>query len=115
MKPARIAPKPKRLPPAERARIAEIFARFEAAEDHPKTELNYDSPYTLVVAVALSAQATDKSVNKATAPLFAIADTPQKMLDLGVDRLTEMIRTIGLYRNKAKNVIALSRILVEQH
>ncbi|MEO6377907.1 MAG: endonuclease III [Caulobacteraceae bacterium] len=123
MKPARIAPKilarkavtAKRMSPAERARIAELFARFEAAEDHPKTELNYNSPYTLVVAVALSAQATDKSVNKATGPLFAIADTPEKMLDLGVERLTEMIRTIGLYRNKAKNVIALSRMLVEQH
>ena len=123
MKPPRIVksktakPKPraKRLPPAEQARIAEIFARFEAASDHPKTELVYDSPYTLVVAVALSAQATDKSVNKATAPLFAIADTPEKMLALGLERLTEMIRTIGLYRNKAKNVIALSRILVEQH
>ena len=125
MKPVRIAaksparkvatPRPKRLSPAETARIAEIFARFEAAEDHPKTELSYDSPYTLVVAVALSAQATDKSVNKATGPLFAIADTPQKMLDLGIERLTQMIRTIGLYRNKAKNVIALSRILVEQH
>jgi len=108
-------PRPKRLPPAEQARIAEIFARFEAAEDHPKTELYYFNPYTLVVAVALSAQATDKSVNKATAPLFAIADTPQKMLDLGLERLTEMLRTIGLYRNKAKNVIALSRLLIDQH
>ncbi|CUH33314.1 Endonuclease III [Jannaschia seosinensis] len=93
----------------------EIFARFQAAEPEPKGELEHVNAYTLVVAVALSAQATDAGVNKATRGLFAVADTPQKMLDLGLEGLTEHIRTIGLYRNKAKNVIALSRILVEEH
>jgi len=83
--------------------------------DHPKTELNYANPFTLVVAVALSAQATDVSVNKATAKLFAVADTPAKMAALGVEGLEPYIKTIGLYRTKAKNVIALSRILLEQH
>ena len=97
------------------ARIAEIFRRFEAAEPDPKTELVYTSPYTLVVAVALSAQATDVSVNKATKALFQLADTPKSMLALGLERLTDQIKTIGLYRNKAKNVIALSQILVDQY
>jgi endonuclease-3 len=116
-KPAARRPKPKRkaLKPAEQARIAEIFHRFEAAESDPRTELDYDSPFTLVVAVALSAQATDKSVNKATEKLFAVADTPQKMLALGEEGLIPYIASIGLYRTKAKNVIALSRILIEQH
>jgi endonuclease-3 len=95
--------------------IAEMFRRFEESEPDPRTELYYTSPYTLVVAVALSAQATDVGVNKATRRLFELADTPQAMLDLGLEKLTEQIKTIGLYRNKAKNVIALSRILVEQH
>ena len=95
--------------------IAEMFRRFEAKEPHPRTELHYHSPYTLVVAVALSAQATDVSVNKATNRLFAIADTPRAMLDLGLERLTELIKTIGLYRNKAKNVIALSQIILDLH
>jgi endonuclease-3 len=115
-KPAR-KPKPKRkaLKPAEAARIAEIFARFEAQESDPATELDYDSPFTLVVAVALSAQATDVSVNKATAKLFQVADTPQKMLALGEEGLKPFISSIGLYNTKAKNVIALSRILVEQY
>jgi len=113
-KPAKTLPK-KRLTPAEQARIAEIFARFEAQESDPRTELDYSSPYTLVVAVALSAQATDVSVNKATAKLFAVADTPQKMLDLGEERLKGFISSIGLFNTKAKNVIALSRILVEQY
>ena len=81
----------------------------------PKTELNFSSPYTLVVAVALSAQATDVSVNKATDRLFAVADTPAKMLELGEEGLVPFIASIGLYRGKAKNVIALSRILLEQH
>ena len=103
------------LKPAERARIAEIFARFEAAESDPATELDYASPFTLVVAVALSAQATDVSVNKATARLFAAADTPQKMLALGEEGLKPFISSIGLYNTKARNVIALSRILVEQY
>jgi endonuclease-3 len=113
-KPVRSAAK-KRLPPAEQARIAELFARFEAAESDPRTELDYDSPFTLVVAVALSAQATDVSVNKATAKLFAVADTPQKMLALGEEGLKPFISSIGLYNTKARNVIALSRILMEQY
>ena len=95
--------------------IHEIFTRFQAADPEPKGELNHVNAYTLVVAVALSAQATDAGVNKATAKLFEIADTPQKMLDLGEEALIEHIKTIGLYRNKAKNVIKLSRILVEQY
>jgi endonuclease-3 len=100
---------------AQSARVQAIFERFAAAVDHPKTELNYDSPFTLVVAVALSAQATDVSVNKATAKLFAVADTPAKMAALGVEGLEPYIKTIGLYRTKAKNVIALSNILLDQH
>jgi len=105
----------KRLSPAEAARIEALFERFEAAEPAPATELEFKNAYTLLVAVALSAQATDKSVNKATEPLFAKVDTPQAMLDLGEEALTEAIKTIGLYRTKAKNVIALSRILVERY
>jgi len=108
-------PASKRLSPAEKARVQEIFDRFAAREDHPKTELNYKNPFTLVVAVALSAQATDKGVNKATEALFRDADTPAKMAALGTEGLERYIRTIGLYRNKAKNVIALSRILLDQH
>ena len=104
-----------RLSPAEKARIAELFARFEAREAAPRTELNYSNPYTLVTAVALSAQATDVGVNKATGPLFAVADNPQAMLDLGEAGLIEFIKTIGLYRTKARNVMAAARILVEQH
>jgi endonuclease-3 len=113
-KPAR-KPAPKRLSPAEKARIQEIFDRFAAREDHPKTELNYKNPFTLVVAVALSAQATDKGVNKATEALFRDADTPARMAALGVEGLERYIKTIGLYRNKAKNVVALSNILLSQH
>ena len=112
-KPAVRKPAAKRLNPAEKARIQEIFDRFAARDDHPKTELNYKNPFTLVVAVALSAQATDKGVNKATEALFRDADTPAKMAALGVEGLTPYIKTIGLYRNKAKNVIALSRILLD--
>ncbi len=108
-------PRRKRLSPAEKARIQEIFDRFAARTDHPRTELEFHNPYTLVVAVALSAQVTDKSVNKATQKLFAVADTPQKMLDLGVEGLTPFIQSIGLYRTKARNVVALSQILVDQH
>ena len=81
----------------------------------PKGELEHFNPYTLLVAVVLSAQATDAGVNKATRPLFAIADTPDKMLALGEDKVRDAIRTIGLYRNKAKNVIALSQSLVAEH
>ena len=108
-------PPRKKLKPAEQARIAELFERFEAAESDPRTELNYASPYELVVAVALSAQATDVSVNKATDKLFEVAGTPQKMLALGEDGLKPFISSIGLYNMKAKNVIALSRIILEQH
>ena len=107
---------PRRKPkPAEQARVAELFSRFESLESDPRTELDYRSPYTLVVAVALSAQATDVSVNKATGRLFAVADTPQKMLALGEEGLIPFISSIGLYRGKARNVIALSRIVLERH
>ncbi|MGR3461360.1 MAG: endonuclease III [Roseovarius sp.] len=95
--------------------IREIFARFQAAEPAPRGELAHVNAYTLVVAVALSAQATDVGVNKATRDLFQVADTPQKMLDLGEEGLTRHIRTIGLYRNKARNVMKLSRILVDEY
>ena len=95
--------------------IREIFRRFQEREAEPKGELEHVNAYTLLVAVALSAQATDKGVNRATHELFQIADTPEKMLALGEDGLIEHIRTIGLYRNKAKNVIKLSRILVDQY
>ena len=108
-------PPKKRLSPAEKARVEEIFHRFLAATDDPRTELDYDSPYTLVTAVALSAQATDVSVNKATRKLFAVADTPQKMLALGEEGLIPYIASIGLYRTKAKNVIATARILIDQY
>ena len=98
-----------------KAEIETFFAALKKQMPEPKTELEYVNPYTLLVAVALSAQATDKSVNKATAPLFRTVNTPQKMVALGVEKLTEAIKTIGLYRGKAKNVIALSKILIEQH
>ena len=97
------------------ARRREIYSRLRAANPHPRSELDYRTPYELLVAVVLSAQATDKSVNLATAKLFPAASTPQAMLALGEQRLSEFIRTIGLYRTKAKNVIALSRLLVERH
>ncbi len=93
----------------------EFFRRLAAQRPDPKTELTYINPYTLLVAVVLSAQATDVGVNKATVPLFAVADTPQKMVALGEERLREYIKTIGLYRNKAKNVIELSRQLIAKH
>ncbi|SEW28458.1 DNA-(apurinic or apyrimidinic site) lyase /endonuclease III [Aliiroseovarius sediminilitoris] len=95
--------------------IRAIFDRFHATEPEPKGELEHVNAYTLVVAVALSAQATDVGVNKATRALFQIADTPEKMLALGEEGLIEHIKTIGLYRQKAKNVIKLSRILVEDY
>jgi endonuclease-3 len=95
--------------------IREIFTRFQAGEPEPLGELDHVNAYTLVVAVALSAQATDKGVNKATAALFKIADTPQKMLDLGLDGVIEHIKTIGLFRNKAKNVIKMSQLLVDEY
>ncbi|MFN4140646.1 endonuclease III [Aestuariivirga sp.] len=101
-----------RLKPGE---VEEIFRRFEAANPEPRGELHFVNPYTLLVAVVLSAQATDEGVNRATGPLFAIADSPQKMVALGEDTLREMIKTIGLFRGKAKNVISLSQRLIERH
>jgi endonuclease III len=98
-----------------KADAEKFFAALAKERPDPMTELGYINPYTLLVAVVLSAQATDVGVNRATEPLFRIADTPEKMLALGEERLIEFIRTIGLFRTKAKNVIALSRILVEQH
>ena len=95
--------------------IYEIFSRFRAAEPEPKGELEHVNAYTLLVAVALSAQATDAGVNKATRELFKIADTPQKMLALGEEGLIEHIKTIGLFRNKAKNVIRMAQILVDEY
>jgi endonuclease-3 len=95
--------------------VAEFYRRLEATRPIPKTELEFINPFTLLVAVVLSAQATDVGVNKATPALFALADTPQKMLALGEARITELIRTIGLFRTKARNIVALSRMLVEQH
>ena len=112
---AKPAPKPRKLKPAEAARIAELFERFEAQESDPRTELDYDSPYTLLVAVALSAQATDVSVNKATDKLFEVADTPQKMLALGEAGLKPFISSIGLYNMKARNVIRMAEILIDQY
>ena len=93
----------------------EIFRRLQAANPNPTTELHYRTPYELLVAVVLSAQATDKSVNQATAELFAKANTPEKMVKLGVAGLEQYIKRIGLYRGKARNVIALSQLLLETH
>ena len=102
----------KRLTAAE---VSEIFRRFHSLEPEPKGELEHYNPFTLLVAVVLSAQATDTGVNKATRALFKAADTPEKMLALGEDTVREYIKTIGLFRNKAKNVIALSRQLIDEH
>ena len=99
----------------KKVQIEEFFERLSAADPSPSTELSYANTFTLLVAVVLSAQATDVGVNKATAKLFKIADTPQKMVRLGEGRLIEHIRTIGLFRNKAKNVIALSGQLIADH
>jgi len=95
--------------------IEPFFATLAAANPEPQSELEYSSIFELLAAVLLSAQATDVGVNKATRRLFVLANTPQKMLDLGLERVTEQIRTIGLYRNKAKNLLETCRILVEQH
>jgi endonuclease-3 len=97
------------------ARVAEIFARFAAANPEPKGELEHVNPYTLLVAVVLSAQATDAGVNKATRGLFQAADSPGKMLALGLNDVEQRIKTIGLFRNKARNVIALSERLLAEH
>ena len=116
-KPAR-APRRKAVRPRSRLTKAEIETLYRALADDrpdPATELEYRDPFTLVVAVALSAQATDVGVNRATRGLFAAADTPEKMVALGEDGIAERIKTIGLWRNKAKNVLALSRILIEEH
>jgi len=102
-------------PKLNRAQIGEIYAHLERLDPNPTTELNYSNPYTLVVAVALSAQSTDVGVNKATKALFAKADTPEKMVALGEDTVRDHIKTIGLYKNKAKNVIALSKMLLEDY
>ncbi len=98
-----------------RAQIERFFAILKAANPEPVTELEYSSAFELLAAVLLSAQATDVSVNKATRSLFAIAPTPQRMQALGVDRLTEHIKTIGLYRTKAKNLMETCRLLIERH
>ncbi len=104
-----------RTKPWTRAEVEEAFRRFQAAMPEPKGELHSVNPFTLLVAVVLSAQATDAGVNKATPALFALADTPEKMAALGEERVRELIKTIGLYRTKAKNVVALSEKLVAEH
>ena len=106
-------PQDARQVPPDPARVAEIFRRFETANPHPKGELDYANAFTLLVAVVLSAQATDFGVNKATPALFAVAGSPAKMAALGEEKLQHMIKTIGLYRTKAKNVIALSHRLIK--
>ena len=110
VKPVQVA-----VPPWTTAEIAEAFRRFRAANAEPKGELQHVNPFTLLVAVVLSAQATDAGVNKATPALFALADTPAKMVALGEDKVRELIKTIGLFRTKAKNVVELSRRLVAEH
>ncbi|MEL7546664.1 MAG: endonuclease III [Pseudomonadota bacterium] len=95
-------------------KAAELYSRLAEDRPNPRTELEFVNPYTLVVAVALSAQATDVGVNKATKALFALVDTPQKMLDLGLEGVEQHIKTIGLWRNKAKNVIALSQMIIDE-
>ncbi len=107
--------KPRKLAPLSDAEVAEFFRRLHAIEPEPKGELEHLNAFTLLVAVVLSAQATDAGVNKATRALFRLADTPQKMLALGEDAVRDHIKTIGLYRNKAKNVIALSGRLIADH
>ena len=112
--PAKSKPKAKPKPWTE-AEIEEAFRRLRAANPEPRGELEHINPYTLLVAVVLSAQATDAGVNKATPALFALADTPEKMVALGEDKVRELIKTIGLFRTKAKNVIALSKQLIAEH
>ncbi|RRU22733.1 endonuclease III [Stenotrophomonas sp. 278] len=106
------APRSARMPKAD---VVEMFTRLRELNPHPKTELEYSSPFELLVAVALSAQATDVGVNKATRKLFPVANTPQAILALGEDGLKKYISTIGLFNAKAKNVIATCRLLIEQH
>ncbi|MDE2363810.1 MAG: endonuclease III [Hyphomicrobiales bacterium] len=107
--------KPPRRKLAEPALVRAVFSRLRAANPEPKGELEHVNAYTLLVAVVLSAQATDAGVNKATRALFAAADTPRKMVALGEEKVRDHIKTIGLFRNKAKNVIALSEILIAEH
>ena len=109
------APKPSVVKPWTHAQIEEAFRRFQAANPEPQGELKHINPFTLLVAVVLSAQATDAGVNKATPALFAAADTPEKMVALGEQRVRDLIKTIGLFRTKAKNVVELSRRLVAEH
>jgi len=109
-KPYKNLPRPK----LNRNKINNIYQRLKNLDPAPRTELNYTNVYTLVVAVALSAQSTDIGVNKATKVLFELADTPQKMLQLGEGAIRESIKTIGLYKTKAKNIVALSKILIEE-
>ncbi|MEN3975374.1 endonuclease III [Emcibacter sp. SYSU 3D8] len=99
----------------KKADIDEFFTRLQGADDAPRTELDYVNPYTLLVAVVMSAQATDVGVNRATGPLFKVADSPEKMVALGEEAVREHIKTIGLFNAKAKNVIALSQILLDKH
>src|SRR6185437_15082088 len=96
-------------------KIREIFTRFKAANPHPTTELEYDSPFELLIAVILSAQATDKGVNLATRKLFPTANTPEKILALGEAGLRDYIKSIGLYKTKAKNIIATCNLLIQHH
>lgn len=97
------------------AAINKIFATFQKLNPHPKTELNYTNPYTLLVAVVLSAQSTDAGVNRATEKLFQVADNPKAMVKLGLTGITKYVKTIGLYNAKAKNILALSKILLDEH
>jgi len=111
-------PKPKSKlprPKLTRAQISDIYKHLYSLDPAPRTELNYSNPYTLVVAVALSAQATDVGVNKATKALFEAADTPEKMVALGENQVRDYIKTIGLFRTKAKNVIKLSQMLITEY
>jgi endonuclease III len=116
-KPAKVAGTPTMTAskPWSNAEIEEAFRRFQVANPEPKGELQHVNPFTLLVAVVLSAQATDAGVNKATPALFAAADTPEKMVALGEERVRDLVKTIGLFRTKAKNVVELSRRLVAEH
>jgi endonuclease-3 len=115
--PMATAPKTKSAPRSKlsREKIHRFFSLLAEANPEPKGELDYVNPYTLLVAVVLSAQATDKGVNKATGPLFKVADTPEKMVALGLEQVRDYIKTIGLFNTKAKNVIALSEALIAEH
>jgi endonuclease III len=113
--PAKPARAPRRARPVDPATLAEVFRRFRAANPEPRGELEHVNPFTLLIAVVLSAQSTDAGVNKATRTLFALADTPQKMLALGEETVREHIRTVNFHPTKARNVIALSRRLIEEY